>query len=141
MRPEVCEVAIARDVAIEASFTIQEPDWQARRRFWGHWSEIRLFRPSEAKTFVNTCRLMVTNPANSGGPVFKPWEFASIGYLGGCSERKEGAPFSSRIANAIHILSTSRITTRNYIKQTVFRFRMRYVRQTFVEHRYRSEGS
>ena len=54
--------------------------------------------------------------------------------------RKEGAQFSSRIANAIHILSTSRIAIRNNIKQTVFRSRMRYVQQTFVEYRYRSEG-
>jgi len=61
-------------------------------------------------------------------------------YPGLLRERKEGAPFPSRIASAILILSTSRIATRNNIKQTVFRSRMRYVQQTFVEHRYRREG-
>src|SRR6266853_2143494 len=34
--------------------------WQASNMFWGHLSEM-LYRASEATTFVNTCRLIVTN--------------------------------------------------------------------------------
>src|SRR6266853_2764254 len=33
--------------------------WQASDMFWGHLSEM-LYRASEATTFVNTCRLLVT---------------------------------------------------------------------------------
>ena len=45
-----------------------------------------------------------------------------------------------RIASAILFLSTSTIATPRNTKQTVFRSRMRYVQQTFIEHGYHSEG-
>jgi len=35
--------------------------WQASSMFWGHLSEMLLYRASEATTFVNTCRLPSTN--------------------------------------------------------------------------------
>ena len=37
---------------------------QARNMFWGHLSEMLLYRASEATTFVNTCRLVVTDPVD-----------------------------------------------------------------------------
>jgi hypothetical protein len=58
--------------------------------------------------FGNTSRLMVTNPANSRGPLFKPSEFASLGYLGAAQRAERGPPFPSRIARSILILSTSK---------------------------------
>ena len=33
---------------------------QAGNMLWGHLSEMLLYRPSEATTFVNTCRLVLT---------------------------------------------------------------------------------
>ncbi|MGA8441836.1 MAG: hypothetical protein WB714_26690 [Candidatus Sulfotelmatobacter sp.] len=47
------------------SFIIHYLGWQASNMFWGHLSEMLLYRASEATTFVNTCRLVVINPANS----------------------------------------------------------------------------
>src|SRR5271169_4557422 len=42
------------------SFIIHHLGWHASNVFWGHLSEMLLYRASEATTFVNTCRLLVT---------------------------------------------------------------------------------
>src|SRR5260370_32847297 len=57
---KVREIAFSPKLAI-ASFIIHHLGWQASNMFWGHLSEM-LYRASEATTFVNTCRLPVTNP-------------------------------------------------------------------------------
>jgi hypothetical protein len=44
-----------------ASFIIHYLGGQARNMFWGHLSEMLLYRASEATTFVNTCRLLGTS--------------------------------------------------------------------------------
>ena len=40
------------------SFIIHYLGWEASNMFWGHLSEMLLYRASEATTFVNTCRLI-----------------------------------------------------------------------------------
>jgi hypothetical protein len=45
-----------------ASFIIHYLGWQASNMFWGHLSEMLLYRASEATTFVNTYRLLGTWP-------------------------------------------------------------------------------
>ena len=58
---------------------------QARNMFWGHLSEMLLYRASEATTFVNTCRLLFTNPGpgqiTSGLPTIR-WADHSGGHAG-----------------------------------------------------------
>jgi hypothetical protein len=44
-----------------AFFIIHYLGGQARNMFWGHLSEMLLYRASEATTFVNTCRLRDTH--------------------------------------------------------------------------------
>src|SRR5712664_1890048 len=55
MRP--CTAASSKMIT---SFIIHHLGRQASNMFWGHLSEM-LYRASEATTFVNTCRLPVTN--------------------------------------------------------------------------------
>ena len=51
---------IAVTFSTPTSFIIHYLGWQASNMFWGHLSEMLLYRASEATTFVNTCRLVVT---------------------------------------------------------------------------------
>jgi hypothetical protein len=47
-----------------------------------------------AAVITSQNRLMVTNPANSRGPLFKPSEFASLGYLGAAQRAERGRSIS-----------------------------------------------
>src|SRR6266481_3805124 len=48
------------------SFIIHHLGWQASNMFWGHLSEM-LYRASEATSFANTCRLLVTYRMSRSG--------------------------------------------------------------------------
>jgi hypothetical protein len=60
------------------SFIIHYLDGQARNKFGEHLSEMLLYRASEATTFVNTCRLPITNPSNF---LEAPWSMRSLPHL------------------------------------------------------------
>ncbi len=54
-----------------ACFIIHYLGWQASNMFWGHLSQMLLYRASEATTFVNTCRLPITNRGKPASDHFR----------------------------------------------------------------------
>jgi hypothetical protein len=54
----------------------------------------RVFCPIDPQHPDTALRLMVTNPANSRGPLFKPSEVASLGYLGAAQRAERGRSIS-----------------------------------------------
>src|SRR6267378_4706160 len=53
------------------SFIIHHLGCQATNMFWGHLSEMLLYRASEATTFVNTWRLPITNRGKPASDRFR----------------------------------------------------------------------